>query len=313
MKLYMMTNIVEKMKAAFSCAAGTCQTHTLTKAHRLRCALTAIIVLMTFGGTSAWGQGEGLWYIANDKALENQSFTYNTSATSSRYYIVPAKDPALVDNKDAYYSEDYDNLDGDPEKPYLTTYKTNRDANSAWCFKSAGDGKYFLIHVLTGKYAVYHTTPDCTSKSKPHRKVIHLETLSNPESVDIAKFYIEPVGTTSYSIRPQSLSSSHRFFNPSNGNKDQYNASGGDCNNAGLIGVYEKADASNRGSLWHFETALLAAPTINDSNGESKATVTETNGLASGYNIRYTIGDGSQADPTATRFCPCLCASGRYS
>ena len=67
-----------------------------------------------------------------------------------------------------------------------------------------------------------------------------------------------------------------------------------------MIGVYEKADASNRGSLWHFETALLAAPTINDSNGESKATVTETNGLASGYNIRYTIGDGSQADPTAT-------------
>lgn len=264
-----------------------------------------LTVLLTVGVTSAWAQTDysGIYYIANDKALEDQTtFNYNNSTTADRYYIVPAKDPSLGDNKDAYYSENYNTSDGDPEKPYLTTYKTNQDVNSIWVLKSdeSDDNKYFFIHLLTGKYAVYHTTPDCTSKK--HRKVIHLETLPNPESVDIAKFYIENGPTSTFTFRPQSLSSSHRYFNPSNGNKDQYNAAGGDCNNAGLIGVYEKADASNRGSLWHLESALLAASTISiNTAGYPTVTVTNTNTwLPSGYHYRYTFGDGTQADPTAS-------------
>ena len=253
------------------------------------------LTLMTLGAGNAWAQGlSGIYYIASDKGTEEEkSFQYNTSTTEERFYIVPAKDPILDDKKDAYYSEDYGTSDGDPGKPYLTTYRTNRNVNSAWVFKSAGDNKYFFIHVLTGKYAVYHTTPDCTSKN--HRKVIHLETLPNPESVDIAKFYIEN-GTTTYTFRPQSLATGHRFFNPSNGNKEFYNAQGGDCNNAGLIGVYN--DANDRGSKWHLETALLAAPTINTTSYPT-VTVTDSNGLPEGYNIRYTFGDGTQAAPTA--------------
>ena len=239
-----------------------------------------------------WGQ-EGFWYIANDKGLESEtSFDYSTSTTADRFYIVPAKDPVQADKRDAYYSENYDTSDGDPEKPYLTTYRTNRDVNSAWVIKSAGNNKYFLIHVLTGKYAVYHTTPDCTSKS--HRKVIHLETLADPENVDIAKFCIEN-GTTTYTFRPQSLSTSNRFFNPSNGNRELYHANGGDCNNAGLIGVFN--DANNRGSKWHIEEAQLTAPTISNLDDNNIVTITDANGLPDGYNIRYTT-DGST--PTAS-------------
>ena len=246
-----------------------------------------LLLLLTVGNGSVWGQ-EGFWYIANDKGLESEtSFDYNTSTTAERFYIVPAKDPQLADNKDAYYSENYDILDGDPEKPYLTTYRTNRDVNSAWVIKSAGNNKYFLIHVLTGKYAVYHTTPDCTSKQ--HRKVIHLEALANPENVDIAQFYIEN-GTTTYTFRPQSLSSSNRYFNPSNGNKELYHANGGDCNNAGLIGVFN--DAANRGFKWHIEEAQLTAPTISNVDDNNIVTVTDANGLPDGYNIRYTT-DGT--------------------
>ena len=252
---------------------------------------TLLLLLMILGGVmnGAWGQ-VGLWYIASDKALESQStFNYNTSTPDQRFYMVPAKDPQLGDYKDAYYSENYDVSDGDPEKPYLTTYKTNRDANSAWVIKSTGSGTYFLIHVLTGKYAVYHTTPDCTAK--PHRKVIHLETLANPDDVAIAKFYIENSNTT---FRPQNLSSGNRFFNPSNGNRELYHADKGDCNNAGLIGVYNSA--TDRGSIWHLEEALLDAPTINAvSSSTGRATVTENNGLAEGYNIRYTT-DGNDPD-----------------
>ena len=241
-----------------------------------------------------WGQ-EGFWYIANDKGLESEtSFDYSTSTTADRFYIVPAKDPQQADNKDAYYSENYDSSAGDPEKPYLTTYRTNRDVNSAWVIKSAGDNKYFLIHVLTGKYAVYHTTLDCVSRSKTHRKVIHLETLADPGSVDIAKFYIEN-GTTTYTFRPQSLSSGNRYFNPSSGNMQLYHANGGDCNNAGLIGVFN--DATNRGSKWHLEEAQLTAPTISNVDDNNIVTVTDANGLPDGYNIRYTT-DGST--PTAS-------------
>jgi len=252
----------------------------------------ALLLLLTLGSGKAWGQ-EGVWYIANDKGLESETtFNYNTSTTEQRFYIVPAKDPILGDKRDAYYSENYNTSDGDPEKPYLTTYRTNQDVNSAWVFKSAGESKYFLIHVLTGKYAVYHTTPDCTSKS--HRKVIHLEALPNPENVDIAKFYIEN-GTTTYTFRPQSLSSGNRYFNPSNGNMELYHANGGDCNNAGLIGVF--SDATNRGSKWHIEEAQLTAPTISNVDDNNIVTVTDANGLPDGYNIRYTT-DGST--PTAS-------------
>ncbi len=251
---------------------------------------TLVLLLMILGGgmNGAWGQA-GLWYIASDKALEKETFTYSTSTPDQRFYMVPAKDPALADYKDAYYSENYDVSDGDPGKPYLTTFKTNRDANSAWIIKSAGSGTYFLIHVLTGKYAVYQKTPDCTAKN--HRKVIHLETLANPDDVDIAKFYIENSNTT---FRPQNLSSGNRYFNPSGGNKELYHADGGDCNNAGLIGVFNSA--TDRGSIWHLEEALLAAPTINEvSSSTGRATVTENNGLAEGYNIRYTT-DGTEPD-----------------
>ena len=265
---------------------GSCPT-------RLRL-VVSMLLMITLGSVSVWGQ-EGVWYIANDKGLESEtSFDYNTSTTAERFYIVPAKDPVQADKRDAYYSESYDTSDGDPEKPYLTTYRTNRDVNSAWVIKSDGNNKYFLIHVLTGKYAVYNTTPDCVSKSKPHRKVIHLETLPDPENVDKAKFYIEN-GTTTYTFRPQSLSSGNRYFNPSNGNMELYHANGGDCNNAGLIGVFN--DAANRGSKWHIEEAQLTAPTISSVDDNNIVTVTDANGLPNGYKIRYTT-DGSI--PTAS-------------
>ena len=256
------------------------------KIHPLPLVLLLFGMMLLLPETASAQELERLWYIANDKALENEpTFDYNNSTPEQRYYIVPAKDPALTDLSDAYFSEDYTVSYGDPEKPFLTTYKTNRDVNSAWVIKSDGDGKFYLIHVLTGKYAVYQTTPDCTAK--PHRKVIHLETLTVPENDNRTRFYIEN-GTTTYTFRPQSLSSGNRYFNPSGGNKDFYNAQGGDCNNTGLIGVY--SDPSNRGSKWHLEAALLTAPTISEVDPNTNTvTVTEVNGLPPGYDIRYEV------------------------
>ena len=49
-------------------------------------------------------------------------------------------------------------------------------------------------------------------------------------------------------------------------------------------------------------STLLSKPTINEVNASSIATVTENNSLPTGYNVRYTFGEGSATpeDPTAT-------------
>jgi hypothetical protein len=74
--------------------------------------MTLLLALMTFGATNALAQTglSGIYYIASDKGTEEEGnkFIYNNSTTANRFYIVPAKDPQLGDNRDAYYSEHYD-------------------------------------------------------------------------------------------------------------------------------------------------------------------------------------------------------------
>lgn len=126
---------------------------------------------------------------------------------------------------------------------------------------------------------------------------MHLETLADPDNADSAKYYIVN-GTTTYTFRPQSLSSGNRYFNPTGGDKPFYHATGGDCNNMGLVGVY--SDANDGGSKWHLEPAIFDAPDITLDISTNKFTIADVNSLPSGYTIRYTTGDGSQDPPTAT-------------
>ena len=258
-----------------------------------------LLLLMVLGGANeAWGQLDGVYNIANHWNKENPVYEYDVDNPTNNFYLVPAKNPAQENKCDAYFSEDYDDAYGDPGKPFLTTYQTNKDVNSAWVIKSAGSNQYFLIHVLTGKYAVYQTTPDCVTAGKSHRKAIHLETLTDPDNTAKAKFYIEDRYSTitgTYTFRPQSLNSGNRFFNPTNGNKQHYNAQGGDCNNAGLIGVYSSFNSTNdRGTLWHIETTKLPAPTIVYDSDNDKFTISYDI-IPAGFTILYTT-DGSNPE-----------------
>lgn len=259
--------------------------------------VVAVMVAMMMPGVlgirTATAQ-EGLWYIANYSAKSNPTYTYNAGNIPNNFYMVPAKNPTQADSSDAYFSENYSVPPVGMEKPYITTYRTSRDVNSAWVIKSAGDGKYFLIHVLTGKYVVYKQTPDCTRAT--HRKAVHLETLADPDNTANAKFVINN-RSYAYSFRPQSLSSGHRFLNPAGGDKPYYNAQGGDCNNTGLVGVY--SDEADGGSNWVLEEAHLAAPDIRDvDDATNTVTIADVNELPAGYEIRYTT-DGSTV-PTAS-------------
>ena len=105
---------------------------------------------------------EGLYYIAN-------SGSYNSGTPANNWYLVPADDPRKTHKADAWFHNQYcttnisnSNADytgdnyGDPEKPFLTTYKTNKDAaaippgvqkryqdNSVWILKAVSDESGF--------------------------------------------------------------------------------------------------------------------------------------------------------------------------
>ena len=253
--------------------------------------------MMVLGVNSAWGQSDGLYYIDN--------YTNHTGVESSRYYLIPADDPQQTNKRDAFYSSDYSKENGDQEKPFLTTYKTNKDAaavpagvvnnlrnNSVWILKavSSESGTFYIIHPSSGKYVVYE--PPYSAKT--NRKSMHLLATDSPG--ENAEFFIIPNGT-GYNIRPKSINSGNRYFNPAGGNKDFYYSTGGNDGAAnyylGLVGLYSDAGTS---SIWYTESTILAAPTINDvSSSTGRATVTENNGLPAGYNIRYTT-DGTDPD-----------------
>ena len=123
-----------------------------TASCRLRHCLTLILLLM--GTVTVWGQTDfsGIWYIANET-------NHSSTNISSHWYLVPGADPQQTHYADAYFHNEYCNKSGkgdytgdnygDPEKPFLTTYQTNRDLNSIWIVVSTGDGYYNIIHAKT--------------------------------------------------------------------------------------------------------------------------------------------------------------------
>ena len=232
--------------------------------HALRTFLIACLLLWAgvggdCGSGICWGQTDfsGAWFIVNEadhgKTVEN------------RWYMVPAKNPSRAHYADAYFNDQYCNASGkgdytgsnygDPEKPFLTTYKTSQDANSIWDVTDSGDGYYYIRHRLTGKYVIYQPP----YKDAVNRKSVHLETLDAPG--ENAKFAITGSSLSGpINIRPASLTSGNRFLNPAGNNANQYNSGGGDYWHNGMIGVYS---ASNGNSQWYFEAVPKRSYTYN--------------------------------------------------
>ena len=258
-----------------------------------------LLLMLTLGTGTALGQTDfsGIWYIANE--------TNHASATiSSHWYLVPGADPHQPHYADAYFHNEYcsksgkgdytgDNY-GDPEKPFLTTYQTNRDLNSIWIVVSTGDGYYNIIHAKTGKYIVYE--PPYQEAS--NRKSMHLESTTTPG--DNAKFAITGSLSGPINIRPQSITTGNRFFNPATGvgNRQYYYGPSGDYWHDGMIGLYS---GSNDKSQWYFEDASSATaltPVISDVDGSTN-TFTITSPAAAFSSIQYTT-DGSTTPDAST-------------
>ena len=265
----------------------------------------ALLLMLTLGSGSVWGQ-EGVWYIANDNTSSGHpGKAYSSASDTEKYYLVPAANPQQTNAIDAYYSPNHNTNNGDPEKPFLATALTNKDLNSIWIVKESEEsGCYFIIHALTGKYAIYevplpndpnkNTDTDETRNGK--RKTMHLQTIDNgdynPSANDNFKFVITTSGG-GYNIRPKRRTG--WYWNPAGQNNDvYYGQSSGENPNLyrnGLVGVYNNAGTN---SIWHFEDASSATtltPVISNVN-ELNNTFTITSPAAAFSTIHYTT-DGN--------------------
>ena len=248
-----------------------------------------LILAQSAGVSKVWGQEfEGIWYIDNDA---NHNLT-----PDNRWYLVPAKDSKQAKGVDAYYSPNYATTDGDPEKPFLTTYQTNKDANSIWFIVSTSTpGYYNVIHALTGKYVIYEVplpndpnkNNDADETKNGRRKTMHLQTIDNGTySLSNSNFNFAITGSvsTGINIRPQGRAG--WYWNPAGNNHPYYSGQNGSLYTNGMVGVYNNNSAN---SIWHLESTKLPAPTIdyNASSGSYKITTEFTN-----FDIRYTT-DGT--------------------
>ncbi len=250
----------------------------------------------------------GVYYIANKIYNGNYSaktYWYNNLTQENRWYLVPAADPQQNNKEDAYYSANYNNSDGDPDKPFLTTFQADHVPNSIWIVKKTGS-KYYLIHALTGKYVKYE--PPVSANQ--NRRSVHLEawTDSNNDPGNVFQFTITPKtadNISGYNIRPTKSDGFNveGYLNPAGDNWPYYYAHQKNNQNiwcTGIVGWYNNQDG---GSLWPFENAKAAInPTISDKSSDNKVTITMPNWLPEGYNLRYTFGSD---DPTASTT-PCI-------
>ena len=268
----------------------------------------------------------GIFYFANGGSGKTTSPLNDPAITSitddaDYFYLVPADNPQQDNKRDAWFSSDYSTAIGDSEKPYLTTYKTKKDAaevptgvtnrphNSVWIVKFAmtetvnnkKTDYYYLIHAATGKYVVYE--PPYSNKN--NRKSVHLQ----DSPVDDALFAITPhritinsINYDTYNFRPKNIgtgNSTNKYLNAANANENYYYCADATADAPadyfrGLVGLWKDAGG---GSDWKPEATILDAPDISVPDANNKVTITDANSLPSGYEIRYTT-DGSI--PTTT-------------
>ena len=133
---------------------------------RNKLALLALF-FMCFLGAKAQTDYSGVYYIASDNSANSHpGVVYNASTPEKNYYLVPAANPQQSSCIDAYYSPNHNEQNGDPEQPFLATYKTNKDLNSIWLIVESGESDYyFVIHALSGKYVIHERPFHSISKA----------------------------------------------------------------------------------------------------------------------------------------------------
>ena len=234
-----------------------------------------LLLLMIFsaGVNEVWGISDGLYYIK----------------IQGSYYLFPSitekqsGQPYLATWNNTTFKETINS----------TEYEFGK-ANCSWIVKQVSINNtiyYTIANAVTGQYVVWDFYTSGTAKA------VHLETRATEPSQSSEKcFYsIYTTDNTNYYIHPDECNTNNLGFNI----KGNFNTSDKLCERStnpgrGLIQFYAGTSCTIPNAT------LLDAPTISDMDDNNKVTITDNNDLLAGYNVRYTFGDGTQADPTAT-------------
>ena len=237
----------------------------------------ALLLMLTLGSGSVWGQTHpyaGVWYMTVKK---------NTA-----YYMVPAANPQVTTanhvNEDAFFSSDYSTQEGDPEKPFITTYQTSGDLNSIWILVpvSGENNFYYIVHAKTGKYVKYQ---QYLSGDNARRKFVHLETMVTPGETEKFEITALDVGVK---IKPKNNT---MYFNVAGDNQPRYNGGTSNPYYSGMVGGMSGTDANSQFNLIDASSATTLTPVISDVN-ELNNTFTITSPAAAFSTIHYTT-DGN--------------------
>ena len=252
-----------------------------------------LLLMMICGVSEVWGQTpdrSGYYYISNYK--QKGHIPPSTKEIDGIFYLCPST---------SLYAAD---------KPFVTDYMTDKDANSIWDIEyvSSSDNVdyYHIKHHSSSKYL---KTNEQLVSNNADRVRVHLETatatdFNNDTDGDFLFFFIAGTGNRQGAVNvcPKTLSSRSNgaSFAPAKGNKNDYagvdqgtpgSFTGYDGNTifcGGLIGVYNYNDDN---SFWCLENAQCATPTITCSSGEVTITSTE------GATIYYTTDGSTTPDP----------------
>ena len=280
------------------CRFACRRTNSSPKGHFLR---SLLLLLMLVGASEVWGQVEGSWFIAsggnayNYNSKTDSTYSYDKNSPATNFYMVPAGDPVQSNKNDAFF----DGATANPQKPFLTTYKTGLANEAIWVFEKV-DGEtdtYYIKHAETGNYVIFEKF---FTDGNWRRKCMHLDG-KTPSEAEAGKFKITYNKNGFYNIVPKNpinnnnqTEKNYIYWNVSDRNRNTRH--GVDASNyyGGLIGLFNQIGEAN--SKWMLERAKCATPTINFDNGTNVVTITTA---TTGATIYYTKGD-DPGDPSAS-------------
>lgn len=276
--------------------------------------LLVLLVLMTFGATSAWADDySGTYYVASYAKVPNSNparyFYDPTNPTNSdNYYLCPS-DGWIYYKKTNNWTADKASSDG----PFLTTFKCRTTAyndyggmdNAKWVVTKHGD-YYTFYHTGTSKYLVLSGKIDGCGDD---RMRVHLETIDSPETNDNALFTITSDSNPGFCIAPKTISGDRLTVN--GGNKNNLIGNNGKTggpkgtgynyeNTAGIIGIY-RSTGTDDNRYFYLEDVPIPTPTFTvNADGTVAISCSEA-----GTTIRYTL-DGTDPTTSSTAYSSAL-------
>jgi hypothetical protein len=255
-----------------------------------------------------WGEttpkvADGVYYIKN--------------SNEGDWYLWPAITVTKSGNNYQYaynYLTTHDGITADAvENNNNVSYPAHDNTYCHWVVKNIEGGYIQLINPKLNKYVVIKKDHTLSTG----QDVMFAE--GEPSGTDVNySYFVLNNSESPYKISPPSGLSGINYYNDKNAEKPasdfSFNSKNG---NDRTWLTWSSSDATAKAQLgenikgviqfyyggtplWSFLPDKLAQPSISVLDANNKVTITENNGLPMGYKIRYTFGDGSQDDPTAT-------------